>query len=1123
MKNFLVGDDVFETILDALPSPIFVVDTNVRMHGYNSAATTLFDSEPEKILRMGCGDALSCIYSKDTPQGCGGGEACKKCVIRNSVNKTFGGDKIIREKCEMQLVRRKNIEKVQMLVTTAPLKYEDELYALVTLENITEFEKVELERKEALNALNESEERYHILYDSIREAVLVADTNRRIVHCNPAFMELFGYTLDEIIGKPTRCIYETEYESRKIGDQLRESFGGPGFLIATQFIKKSGQIFPGEESVHFVKNSQGKVVGLIGSIRDITERRLKEQALENRIIALTRPFDQNDKISFKELFDLKAIQVIQDQFAAATGVASIITNPDGTPITSPSNFCRLCRDIIRQTELGRKNCFHSDAVIGHSNQDGPIVQTCLSGGLWDAGASIILGGHHIANWLIGQVRNDTQTEEKMKEYAQEIGADQSEFITAFREVPSMSRERFERIADVLFTFANQLSTTAYQNILQARFIAELKQAKTALGESEARLSQIVMGSPVPTFVIDNNHVTTHWNKALEKVTGISGSNVIGTNKQWMAFYSKERPVMVDLIVDDVSENEISKYYIGKYRKAAGIENAYEAEDFFPDMGNTGKWLFFTAAPLRSSEGTTIGAVETLQDTTSRKKAEQALKESEEKYRLLIEFANDAIFIAQDDSIKFPNPKGLDLVGYSEEELGKMPFANLIHPDDRNLVLERYKRILKGEELPRTHSFRVIHKTGKQLNVQISAAPIIWEGRPATLNLLRDVTSQKMIEDQLRHTQKLEAIGTLAGGIAHDFNNILSAILGYSELALADLPPEASLCYKLEAIHSSGERARDLVTQILAFSRKDEQAWLPVAMHLIVKDALKLLRPAIPTTIDIKTQITSKCHILGDPSRLHRIIMNLCTNAYQAMLETGGTLNISLSQEKLENEAVSIAQVPSGSYAKLIISDTGVGIPPENLERIFDPYFTTKEKDKGTGLGLATVHGIVKNHRGAINVESQIGKGTRFEVYLPLTLAKSDMEKQTVSQLVGGNERILLIDDELVILKLEEEMLKRLGYIITSKDSATEALKLFSRHPEQFDLVITDMTMPNMTGEKLAGELRKIRSDIPVILCTGFSELMSKEKAKSLGINGFLMKPVAMKDLSKKIRDLLGEG
>ena len=225
---------------------------------------------------------------------------------------------------------------------------------------------------------------------------------------------------------------------------------------------------------------------------------------------------------------------------------------------------------------------------------------------------------------------------------------------------------------------------------------------------------------------------------------------------------------------------------------------------------------------------------------------------------------------------------------------------------------------------------------------------------------------------------------------------------------------------------------------------------------------------------------------------------------------------------MEGETAALTQIPVGSYGKLSISDTGIGIPPENLDRIFDPYFTTKEKGKGTGLGLAAVQGIVKSHGGAILVESQIKKGTKFEVYLPLTPDRSDTQGQAESQITGGNERILLVDDEHDILEIENEMLKRLGYIVTTKDNARDALKLFAEQPEQFDLVITDMTMPDMTGDKLADELIKIRSDIPIILCTGFSELMSKEKAESMGIKGFLMKPVAMRDLSNMIRKVLDD-
>jgi len=277
--------------------------------------------------------------------------------------------------------------------------------------------------------------------------------------------------------------------------------------------------------------------------------------------------------------------------------------------------------------------------------------------------------------------------------------------------------------------------------------------------------------------------------------------------------------------------------------------------------------------------------------SERMQAVDALRVSEEKYRILVENANDAIFIAQDGVTKFPNRKTEELTGYTAKDLGKMPFTNFIHPDDRATVLERHRRRLTGEKPVSTYIFRIIDKSGVERTVQINTILVQWENRPATLNFLRDITQYLELESRLQQAQKMEAIGTLAGGIAHDFNNILSAVLGYSELMLANLPSEDPMRNNLEAIYSSGKRARDLVAQILAFSRKDEQVRSSVAVHLVIKDALKLLRPAIPTTIDIQTKINSNCFVLGDPSRIHQIIMNLCTNAYQAMLETGGVLKI----------------------------------------------------------------------------------------------------------------------------------------------------------------------------------------------------------------------------------------
>jgi PAS domain S-box-containing protein len=520
------------------------------------------------------------------------------------------------------------------------------------------------------------------------------------------------------------------------------------------------------------------------------------------------------------------------------------------------------------------------------------------------------------------------------------------------------------------------------------------------------------------------------------------------------------------------------------------------------------------------------------DITDSKRAEEALRESERKYKSLANNLNVGIYrnsIGSTGRFIEANPAIVKMFGYdSREEFLKVSVSDLYkNPEDR---FAYNTKLLRENEI-RNEELQLRKKDGTTFVGSVSAVVVKDEKDIVKYydGIIEDITERKLAEEALRESEeklhqaeKMEAIGTLAGGIAHDFNNILSAILGYSELALADLPFEASIRNKLEAIHSSGERARDLVSQILAFSRKDEQVRSPVSLHLILKDALKILRPAIPTTIEIQAQITSKCRIFGDPSRVHQVIMNLCTNAYQAMLETGGTLKITLSHEELEGKTAALAQVPAGFYGKLVISDTGVGIPSKNVERIFDPYFTTKEKGKGTGLGLAAVHGICKSHGGSILVESEIEKGTKFTVYLPLTLEGSGAGKQADFQLPAGNERILLVDDEQNIREIEKEMLEMQGYNVTAKNNAQEALKLFSEKPERFDLVITDMTMPYMTGDRFAEELRKIRSDIPIILSTGYSELMSKEKAKSLGIKGFLMKPFTTKELSSTIRKVLND-
>ena len=378
--------------------------------------------------------------------------------------------------------------------------------------------------------------------------------------------------------------------------------------------------------------------------------------------------------------------------------------------------------------------------------------------------------------------------------------------------------------------------------------------------------------------------------------------------------------------------------------------------------------------------------------------------------------------------------------------------------------------------------------------------------------------KKKLEARLQQAQKMEAIGTLAGGIAHDFNNILVPILGYSEMLLNDAPDDSDLKRDLSMIFNGAKRARDLVKQILAFSRQREYELKPIKMHIVVKEALKLIRSSIPATIDIMQNIKDCELVMADYTQMHQVAMNLFTNAYHAMEKKGGKLKVTLKEVDLRVD--DLKGMSPGTHVCFIVSDTGIGMDQSTIDRIFDPYFTTKEEGKGTGLGLAVVHGIIKSHGGHISVYSEPDKGAKFHVYLPVIKTQQETEQIETRPIKKGNERILVVDDEKMVVEIQQKMLKRLGYDVTARTSSVEALKAFQANPDNFDLIITDMTMPNMTGDQLAQKIMDIRTDIPIILCSGFSEKMSNEKAKSLGIKGFLMKPVLMKDLSIAIRRTL---
>jgi len=527
--------------------------------------------------------------------------------------------------------------------------------------------------------------------------------------------------------------------------------------------------------------------------------------------------------------------------------------------------------------------------------------------------------------------------------------------------------------------------------------------------------------------------------------------------------------------------------------------------------------------IRRLPQTIFAAIEkqTLRDQS--RKTENSLKESEEKYRKIFENIFVGIYqVAIDGKFIFANKKMVEMFGYSSyKELEAIGGITELYarPEERQKKIDEI--IKKGFIIDEIEFMR---KDGKSIWCRINSRKttnkkglIVLEG------LLEDVTEIRNMRIQLQQAQRVEAIGTLAGGIAHDFNNILSSVIGYTELALDAVGGNTVLAGYLKEVYTAGHRAKNLIKQILTFARQSDKEIKPVQISVIVKETLKFLRSSIPTTIEIRHNIESNSLIMGDSTQIHQILMNLCTNAFQAMEENGGVLNIGLTDVRLDADFTKqYEDFNPGDYLKLSVSDTGSGISPEIMSSIFEPYFTTKATGDGTGVGLATVNGIVKKYGGEIIVESEIEKGSTFSVYLPVTRKHQEHRPYQPKEIPAGTERILFVDDEVPIAKMGGLLLESLGYTASIRTSSIEALELFRTKPNDFDLVITDMTMPNMTGDRLAIELMKIRPDIPVILCTGYNKKISDESASEMGIKAFVYKPIVKADLAKTVRKVLDE-
>ena len=510
---------------------------------------------------------------------------------------------------------------------------------------------------------------------------------------------------------------------------------------------------------------------------------------------------------------------------------------------------------------------------------------------------------------------------------------------------------------------------------------------------------------------------------------------------------------------------------------------------------------------------------------SEQRAEERIKSSDAKYRSLFDTSRDGIaFMSLDGQIERANKAYCDMLGYTENELIFMTY----HQHTPKKWIEKDLDILENEVLKCDYSEEYRKEFIRKDKSVFPVMVRIWlvrdhKGAPLRLlKLVRDVTDQTRLEMQLRQAQKMESIGTLAGGIAHDFNNILGAIIGYAQLARYNINDRDRALSDIEHVLTASSRAKDLVKHILGFSRLTEHSMQAIPLHHIVKEALKLIRASLPSTIEIRQEIASQgTTIVADPTEIHQVMMNFCTNALHAMEKQGGMLEVTLAPVSAGdidmNEHPGLAP---GPYVRLTVSDTGCGIEPSHIERIFDPYFTTKQKGTGTGLGLAVVHGIIKSHRGSVHVKSRPGVGTVMTVLFPRLESEVEKEAPNPETLPMGNETILFVDDEKTLVEIEKLMLQKLGYHVVTETSSFEAFEMFARQPDHFDMVITDMTMPGMTGIDLSRKISALKPDIPIILCTGYNNKITDAVAKEAGVSQILLKPVEIRELASIIRNLL---
>jgi PAS domain S-box-containing protein len=1011
------------------------------------------------------------------------------------------------------------------------------------------------DRKRAEEMLIESEERHRALLkgllDSVPDIVFFKDLAGTYLGCNQRFADFVGRLREEIIGHTDYDLFAKEVaDSFRENDRLMLELGEPRRNEEwTDY--QDGQRVLVETFKAPLRSFDGKVRGVVGIARDITDRNSAEQRL--------RESEENFRTFFETLDDLIVVATPEGRI---TFTNSALKNKLGYREDEIQKMHVL--DLHPPDKRQEAEGIFAEMFSGERDSC-PLPLERKNGALMPVETRVWFGKWSGADCIFGICKDLSKEQAALQKFNKFFSSNPAlmavttmaerrftEVNESFLSTLGYSRkevvgrtggelglfvepERQQEVAEAILKEGRvhnvELSVkTKDGSLLEGLFSGEIidnqgeksllsvmiditarKRAQVVLQEREASLRAILNNAPFMMWLKDREGKFLAVNEVFAKSCGRESPDEV-TGKTDFDFYP----------------SELAERYRADDREVMTSKVQKSVEEPILDAGET-KWVETFKMPILDKDGSVLGTTGFARDITDRKQehlAEQ--RRTQEAKRLLaiaLEQAAEGVLITDAvGKIEYVNPEFETISGYTGGELlGQNPRMLNSGSSAQANFAELWTSIAKGNAWRGRLANR--KKDGALLHLESTISPVRnAEGTIVNyLALMRDVTKELLLEKQLIQAQKMEAIGTLAGGIAHDFNNMIFAITGYTELALEELPKGSQVESDLQRVLHASTRAGDMVKQILTFSRQGQLERKPLDLSPIIKEGLKFLRASIPSTVEIRQHIElglRKVH--ADPTQIHQVLMNLCTNASHAMRDGKGVLSVSLSSTQVDSAfAEKHPPLIPGSHVTLTVTDTGYGIPPELMDRIFEPYFTTKPTGEGTGLGLSVLYGIVRSHGGIVTVANAPRQGTTFTVYLPIVEDEEAEDETAASDHVPtGHECILLVDDEQILVEMEQAILERLGYEVVAQTSPVQAVEVFSSDPKRFDLVITDLTMPKMTGVDLAKELTAIRPGVPLILCTGYSEKIEDADAKKLGFGAMIVKPILKKDIAKVIREVL---